>query len=112
MPATAGLYRVRVTGSCGELLSRNVYVYVTNNENPVNPEVFVWPTIVSEEFNVALSDDQYYDLKLYNASGTLIREKSKCQYKETMNMGDLSRGVYILSVSGNNFRKSVKLIRN
>lgn len=110
--SNSGLYRVRVTGSCGELLSRNVYVYATNNENPVNPEVFVWPTIVREEFNVALSDDQYYDLQLYNSSGTLIREKSKCQFKETMNMGDLSRGVYILSVSGNNFRKSVKLIRN
>ena len=64
-----GLYSVKVSGSCGEVLSNNVYLYVTNNENHADPEVFVWPTVVNDEFNVALSDGQFYDLQLFNTSG-------------------------------------------
>ncbi len=107
-----GLYRVRVSGSCGELLSRNVYVYVTDNLAHGNPEVFVWPTVVNSDFSVAISSDQSYALKLYNSSGSLVQENLNCQFKTTVNMGDFPRGVYILLVSGNNFRKTVKLIRN
>jgi hypothetical protein len=107
-----GLYSVKVSGSCGEELSNNVYIYVTKNVDHAGTEVLVWPTVVSDEFNVALSDEQYYDLQLYNSSGMLILEKKICQYNETISMAGFSRGVYILNVSGNNFRKSVKLIRN
>lgn len=108
----AGLYRVQVSGSCGEVLSKNVYVYVTNKENPPDPGVFVWPTLVSSDFNVALSDGQTYNLRLFNSTGKLIKEKRDCQYKTTLDISDFPGGVYILTVSGKNFRKSVKLIRD
>jgi hypothetical protein len=108
----AGLYRIKVSGSCGEVLSRNVYVYVTNKENPPDPEIFVWPTLVSSHFNVALSDGQTYNLRLFNSAGKLIKEKRDCQYKTSLDISDLPGGVYILTVSGKNFRKSVKLIRD
>jgi secreted trypsin-like serine protease len=110
--SNTGLYRVMVSGTCGEVLSSNVYVYVTDAVNHANPEIFVWPTIISNEFNVALSDEQNYDLKLYSASGSLMKEKFNCQYKVTFSIGSYPIGVYILNVSGNNFRKSVKLIKN
>jgi secreted trypsin-like serine protease len=110
--SNTGLYRVMVTGTCGVLLSGNVYVYVTSTENLTNPEVFVWPTVVSNGFNVALSNDQNYDLMLYSSAGTLMKEKLKCQFKTNLDITDLPTGVYILNVSGSKFRKSIKLIKN
>ena len=110
--SATGLYRVMVSGSCGELLSKNVYIYVTIMENHTDPEIFVWPTIVNSDFNIALSDDRNYNLLLYNSVGKLIKEKRNCQYKTNLNIGNISHGVYIITVYGRNFRKSVKLIRN
>ena len=110
--ANTGLYRVMVSGSCGEELSNNVYLYMTNKVNHADPEIFVWPTVVSSEFNVALSEDRNYNLLLFNSVGKLIKEKRDCQYKTNLNISDLPGGVYILTVYGNNFRKSIKLIRN
>jgi secreted trypsin-like serine protease len=107
-----GLYRVMVSGSCGEEMSNNVYVYVTNKVNHPDPEIFVWPTVVSSEFNIALSDERIYNLKLFNTAGKLIKEKLNCQYKTILNISNIPGGIYILTVYGSNFRKSVKLIRN
>jgi secreted trypsin-like serine protease len=110
--SNTGLYRVMVSGSCGELLSGNTYLYVTNSENHPDPEVFVWPTLVSSELNVALNGESFYNLLLFNSVGKLIKEKRNCQYKTNLNISDVSGGVYILVISSNNFRKSIKLIRN
>jgi hypothetical protein len=110
--SNTGLYSVLTSGSCGDELSRNVYVYVQKNEIHSDPEIFVWPTVVTSEFRVALSNDQTYDLKIYSTAGKLIREKPDCQFATTINISDFTQGVYILTISGENFRKSVKLIRN
>jgi len=110
--SNTGLYNVIVSGSCGELLSKNVYIYVTDNQDHADPEIFVWPTLVTGDFNIALSSNQNYDLRLFNSSGTIMLEKLNCQYKTTLNMSKSSGGVYILTVSGNNFKKSIKLIKN
>ena len=110
--SNTGLYSVLTSGSCGEELSRKVYIYVQKNENHSDPEIFVWPTVVTSEFRVALSNDQTYDLKLYNTAGNLMREKPDCEFDTTINISDFPQGVYILTISGENFSKSVKLIRN
>ncbi len=93
-----GLYRVKVSGSCEEEMSRNVYLYVTNKENHPDPEVFVWPTLVSSDFNVALSDEGEYNLMLFNSAGKLMKNIQNCQYKTNLNISDFPRGVYILKV--------------
>jgi hypothetical protein len=110
--SNTGLYSVLVTGTCGEMLSSNIYLDVINKEDRSDPQISVWPTLVSDEFNVAISNDQSYTLMLFNNAGRLMMEKQNCQYKTTLNIAYFSRGIYILTVSGNNFRKSVKLIRN
>jgi hypothetical protein len=107
-----GLYRVNVAGSCGELLSSNVYLYVREKEYTNDPEIFVWPTLISNELNVALSNEQNYNFLLFSSVGKLLKEKHDCQYKTTLNIPDLPAGIYILNVYGDNFRKSVKLIKN
>jgi hypothetical protein len=94
------------------VLSNTVYLYVTNEVNHPDPEIFVWPTLVSSDFNVALSDERNYNLLLFSSVGRLLKEKRDCQYMTNLNISDLPGGVYILTVYGNNFRKSIKLIRN
>jgi hypothetical protein len=110
--ANTGLYRVVVAGTCGEEISKNVYVYVIDKDNNNGSEISVWPTLVTGEFNVALNNSQTYDLKLFSSTGILIKDKRDCQYKTTLDISGLPRGVYIITVYSNNFRKSVKLIKN
>jgi hypothetical protein len=110
--SNTGLYSVVVSGSCGEVTSKNVYIYITDNPDHADPEIFVWPTLVTGDFNIALSNNQKYDLRLFNSSGSLMLERLNCQFKTTLNMSNSSGGVYILTVSGNKFKKSIKLIKN
>jgi hypothetical protein len=106
-----GLYQTTVTGTCGTELSEKVYIYVKKQDFSNNPEVFVWPTIVTGEFNVALSDVKNYTVLLYNTTGRLLRKKENCRYLTKMNIGDLPPGIYIISVYNETLRKSVKLIK-
>jgi hypothetical protein len=109
--SNTGLYKVDIKGTCGEVLSNNVYLYVTNNDNQPEPELFVWPTVVSSEFNIAMSTDQTYNFRLFSSTGRLIREKNNCQYKTVINLSDIPGGIYIISVYADNFRKSVKIVK-
>lgn len=106
-----GLYRVDVAGSCGEVLSNNVYVFVRMNDLNDDPEVFVWPTVVSDELNIAISNEQIYNLLIYSSTGKLIKDKLNCEYKTTINISDIPGGLYIITIYNNNFKKSVKLIK-
>jgi len=106
-----GLYKVKVTGTCGTETSKNVYVYVKSENYSKEPEVFVWPTLVNDEFRVALSNDQNYNVLLFNTIGTLLKETSNCQYETVVDVSKLPAGIYIVRVSNNNFRKSIKLIK-
>lgn len=106
-----GLYKVIVKGTCGTVISDKVYVYVKKMNYSGEPEVFVWPTLIGDHFNAAISNDDYYTLSLISANGKLLKEKSRCQYMTVVETGDIPAGVYIVSVYNSKFRKSVKLIK-
>jgi hypothetical protein len=106
-----GLYQTTVTGTCGTETSETIYVYVKKQDYSAEPEVFVWPTITSNEFNVALSKDDYYNFRIFNSMGQLIKEQTNCRYQTIVNVNTLPKGVYILNVFNNNFRKSIKVIK-
>jgi len=110
--ANIGLYRVTVTGTCGTDMSRNVYVYVKKENFTGEPEVFLWPSVTTDEFNVALSNNAIYSVNIYNARGQLIRELKNCRYQTTINISTTAKGIYIVSVFTDSFRKSVKLIKD
>jgi secreted trypsin-like serine protease len=110
--SNTGLYKVDIAGTCGEVLSNNVYIYVTDNISQTQTELFVWPTLVSSEFNVAPGTDEMYSYRLYSSTGRLIREKNNCQYKTVIDLTDVPGGVYIISVYGSSFHKTVKIIKN
>jgi secreted trypsin-like serine protease len=106
-----GLYQVTVTGTCGTETSRKVYVYVKKEDYSQEPEVFVWPTVTNDEFNVALSNEQYYNILIFNTLGKLVKESDRCQYQTTVDISDIPAGIYIITIYNSNYRKSVKLIK-
>ncbi len=106
-----GLYQVTVTGTCGTETSKKVYVYVKKENYSGEPEVFVWPTVINDEFRVALSSDKKYTILLFNTTGTILKEKTDCQYQTIVDAGELSPGIYIVTIFNSSFRNSVKLIK-
>jgi len=106
-----GLYRTTVTGTCGIETSDIIYVYVKKANFSGDPEVFLWPSITSEEFTVALSSDAFYNVQIFSTMGKKIRELTNCRYQTIININTLAKGVYIVEVSNSDFRKSIKIIK-
>ena len=109
--ADIGLYKVTITGTCGTDISRNIYLYVKKENFSVNPEVFLWPSVTINEFNVALSNDALYNVNIYNSRGQLIKELSNCRYQISINVSTTARGTYIVEVFNSSFRKSLKFVK-
>jgi hypothetical protein len=106
-----GIYRSKVTGTCGVQISDSIYVYVKRTDFTSDPEVFLWPSITSSEFAVALSKDSEYSIQIYSTTGRKIREILKCRYQTNINISTLPKGVYIIEVFNSGFRKSIKVIK-
>ena len=106
-----GLYQTTVTGTCGVDTSNKVYVYVKKEVYSNDTEVFLWPTVTRNEFNVALSNNEYYNIFIFNMMGKLLGQQMNCQYQTTMNVSSLPKGIYIINVFNKSFRKSIKLIK-
>ncbi len=106
-----GLYRTTVTGTCGTETSDTIYVYVKKANYSTEPDVFLWPSVTTEEFHVALSDDAFYSIRIFDSVGRLFKELTNCRYETTININNLPQGVCIINVFNNSFRKSLKLIK-
>jgi hypothetical protein len=109
--SNTGIYRTTVTGTCGIVTSDSIYVYVKKANFKSDPEVFLWPTITSSEFTVALSTDSFYNIQIFNTMGKKIRDLPKCRYQTSIDISTLDRGVYIIEVYNSDFRKSIKVIK-
>lgn len=107
-----GIYRTTVTGTCGTKTSDTIYVYVKKANFTAEPEVFVWPSITSSEFAVALSDDSFYNVQMYSTFGKKISELTKCRYQTNINVSTLAKGIYVVEVFNSNFRKTIRIIKD
>ena len=106
-----GLYKVTLKGTCGILISDSIYVYVKRTNPDSITDVFVWPTVTSDEFNIAPDNDGSYTIRLYNTMGLLMKELSNCMYQTTLNVSHLPRDVYILTVFNKEYQRSFKVIK-
>jgi secreted trypsin-like serine protease len=106
-----GIYRTTVTGTCGVETSDSIYVYVKRTNFKSEPEVFLWPSITSSEFTVALSNDAFYNIQIYNTMGKKIMELPNCRYQTSINISTMAKGVYIVEVYNKDVRKSIKVIK-
>ena len=89
--------RRKLPDTCGTVNSRKVYVYVKKKEYSGEPEVFVWPTIVNDEFNVAVSNDNAYSILIHSTIGKLLRKNDNCRYPDNRNIQVISLQGFILS---------------
>ena len=106
-----GLYKTIVTGTCGTETSREVYIYVKNSTYPEQTDIFVWPTVVENEFKIAVENDDFYNLSLFNTLGKLIMKLDNCQYITNIDIGTFPAGIYIINIHNRDLRKSVKIIK-
>jgi secreted trypsin-like serine protease len=106
-----GIYRTIVTGTCGVEVSDSIYLYVKKANFTADPEVYLWPSVTSESFTVALSTDAFYNVQIFNTTGRKIREYPNCRYQTTINISTMAKGVYIVEVYNKDFRKPVKVIK-
>ena len=84
---------------------------VNREGSSADPEVYLWPTITNNEFNIALSNGEYYNILLISTMGKLERELTKCQHQTTININSISKGIYIIKVYNDHFQKTLKLIK-
>jgi hypothetical protein len=99
-----GIYRVRVTGTCGSVLTNKFYLYI-NGDN--NQGVSLWPTLTSTDFKVALSTDAVYHIRVFSSTGKLMKEIRDCRYQTTVNISHFAKGLYIVKV----YSKSLSVTR-
>jgi hypothetical protein len=109
--ADIGNYSVTVSGTCGTEKSDNVYLFVEGKPSTGGPEVFLWPSVVTSTFNIALSGDAVYSLNIHNTRGQLVAKYSGLQYQNTINISSLAGGTYIVVVYNSQFSKTLKLIK-
>jgi len=106
-----GLYQTIVNGECGTKTSDTIYVYVMKENSSVQNEVFVWPTITINSFNVALSNNSPYTIMIFNQMGKLVKEQVNCLFQTSIDMNGMAQGIYIVRVFNNNFNNTFKLFK-
>lgn len=106
-----GLYKVDVSGTCGTEMSDTIYLYVKRTDTQSDPQVFLWPSVTTGYFTVAVNDDVYYNLRIFGTTGVKIRDQQNCRYQTSVYIGTLASGVYIVEVFNKNFRKTIKVIK-
>jgi secreted trypsin-like serine protease len=106
-----GLYNTVVKGTCGTSTSDSSYLYLKQDDVASAPEILVWPTVVTDEVNVATSNSNKYDVRIVNLSGKLVSNVMSRQYQTTINMTNYPKGIYILNVRGDKLNKSFKLVK-
>lgn len=106
-----GLYKVEVSGTCGTELSDTIYLYVKRSDIQSDPQVFLWPSVTTGNFTVAVNNDVNYNLRIFGTTGVKIREQLNCRFHTSVDIGTLASGVYIVEVYNKSFRKTIKVIK-
>lgn len=107
-----GVYKVTVNGTCGTVTSDSIYVFVSNNEIAGSIDVLVWPTVASNELNIAVNNDEPYSLLMFNSMGSMIKERKSCLHQTSLNVSTLPGGIYVLKIFSTGFVKTVRIIKN
>jgi hypothetical protein len=107
-----GIYKTTVSGSCGVVISDSIYLYVKRTNYTGEPDVFLWPSITNNEFTVALSNEDFYNIQIFSTTGKKFRELLNCRYQTRINISTMARGIYIVEVYNRNLRKSIKIIKD
>lgn len=77
-----------------------------NNNSTIN----VYPTVTSDFVNV-LTEDNHSAYKIFNTAGNLVKQGKLNQSNSSLQISDLTSGVYIIQVQSGNQTVSKKIIK-
>ena len=105
-----GRYFTTVTGTCGTEISDTTYLFVKRKDSDT-PDVYLWPTLSNNYFNVAPANEDVYSIRIIGLSGQLVRDINSCQYQTTVYINTLPKGVYIIKVYNSTMQKTFRFIK-
>lgn len=73
-------------------------------------KVYVYPNPFNEQIKIITEKPGRYTAQLYDMMGKKIKEKTFNQQRFILNTDDLSKGIYLLKVRGNNSVKTFKMV--
>ena len=79
-----GLYQSTVIGTCGTEISNLVYVYVRKDISSTGPDILVWPTLTSSEFNIAINNEKSYNVHRFRSMGRMLQEEYKLPVSDNL----------------------------
>ena len=85
---------------------------VSPNSKENSNSIIVYPNPASDIINLKIDDSNITELTLniYNIMGTLVKSEILEQNNRQINIKNLSSGVYIVTVSSNEFSENIKLV--
>jgi secreted trypsin-like serine protease len=106
-----GQYQTIIKGTCGTAISDSIYVFVRNEESLNGSDIFIWPTLITDNFNIALSTDDKYNVMVLNSQGKLMLEKNNCHFQTSISISGYHPGVYFVTVYNTSYRKTIRIIK-
>jgi hypothetical protein len=104
-----GIYRVDLEGTCGNLTSDSIYLYISASTDLQEPDVYIWPTISDALFNVASNLDGYFDLMVFNMRGQLMIRRDHLRYRNIIDLSAGSPGIYLVYIRAGSWTKTMKI---
>jgi hypothetical protein len=75
--------------------------------------VSVYPNPATDLLNLALTHvDGTVNIRLFNSIGGIVRMMTTTSASVQVPVSDLAKGVYIIEITGTNFRNAVEFLKN
>ena len=111
IPSANGLYRVEVTNAgCTE--SSDCLIFATLGlENFAPDEVTIYPNPTSTNITVSVPENQNFKLDIKTVSGKTVLSKNSLKTNTTIDITELSSGVYFVTVSTSKKTGTYKVVK-
>jgi len=91
-------YNVEIEGTCSSDTSDYIYVYVDAKTSD-DVQARVWPSIVSNVLNTAISNNKEYQVEVYDLNGHIIYSQEGATNQNVIDASAWQSGVYIVQIT-------------
>ncbi len=75
-------------------------------------QINIYPNPTNDIFTISMSDNESYDIEIYNTSGQLILSKNKISNSAQIDLSAHTQGIYIIKLKTENNTYFEKIIKN
>ncbi len=75
-------------------------------------QINIYPNPTNDIFTISMSDNESYDIEIYNTSGQLILSKNKISNSAQIDLSAQTQGIYIIKLKTENNTYFEKIIKN